>query len=201
MTNRAQSVQSRSPVALILAGGGSKRFGSNKLVVETGGKTILQHAVEAASGVVPELYLSVGAAGHSILAAASVDLPVVYDEIPDIGPLGGLHAAFSKLDAEWILLVAGDMPRVTAPTLQTIVAARATYLDAVIAKDPDGRVHPLLGCYRSSVQAHVVDQINRKNYSMKGLISRLKRVRYITFPLDVVQNVNRPDDLRATFLK
>lgn len=210
--------KSRGTAAIVLAGGLSRRFGSDKLSTEIDGVAMLHRVVEAAKGAVSEVYISVGSGDGSRPPDRSQDsspdsstgrsfgvsndlveaagLPVLRDEIAGVGPIGGLYTAFRQVEVEWVLVVAGDMPFLTPGCLLELMAEASQDVDAVVARGPDGRIHPLLACYRSSILPTIERCLKGRSFAMKTLISNLRRVRYVTFQDDTLRNVNRPKDLR-----
>lgn len=95
--------------AYILAGGKSTRFGSDKARARVDGLTLLEHAVASVAGAASSI--TVVAASHG--AYDDLGYRTIGDLEPDLGPLGGLHAAL--LDAvavdrreHWVLVTACD---------------------------------------------------------------------------------------------
>ncbi len=74
----------------------------------------------------------------------------VPDVVPDRGAPGGVQAALAHAHTVWVLVVAADMPFVTAAVVERLVAERSEGVDAV-GFDVDGRLEPLLACYRSAL--------------------------------------------------
>src|SRR3954467_10230423 len=101
-----------SCAGFVLAGGKRSRLGVEKAFLEFGGANLLDHAIkvlgEACSEVSivgdPEKFGSYG--------------PVVADVYRDCGPLGGIHAALSKSKTDLNLMMAVDMPFVSAELLR-----------------------------------------------------------------------------------
>lgn len=71
-------------LGVIVAGGGSRRFGSDKADAAWRGHALLEHAVQALRPQVDELVVS----GHDFPG-----LPRIEDRPPGVGPIGGLAAA------------------------------------------------------------------------------------------------------------
>lgn len=109
--------------AIVLAGGGSRRFGADKLAVPLAdGRSVLAHAVASVEPIVGELVIVVGPGG-----SRPDDLPdravIVHDPETDGGPLLGLAAGLEAARAEVILLIGGDMPELDPGVLRLLVAA------------------------------------------------------------------------------
>jgi molybdopterin-guanine dinucleotide biosynthesis protein A len=78
---------------------------------------------------------------------ATANLRVVADVYPQWGALGGLHAALSACKHDWAIVVACDLPFVTAE-LFSFLANRRMAHDAVVPVQQDGRPQPLAALYR-----------------------------------------------------
>jgi len=74
----------------------------------------------------------------------------VPDVVPDRGAPGGVQAALAHAHTVWVLVVAVDMPFVTAPVVERLLSERSEAVDAV-GFEMDGRLEPLLACYRSAL--------------------------------------------------
>lgn len=116
--------------ALVLAAGQSRRMGeTNKLLSELDGKPLVLHAVDAAlaSRAAPVLVVT----GHDPdrLRQALADRPVRIVHNPDYaeGLSTSLRAGLAALpdDAAAALICLGDMPRLTGPALDRLIAAFA----------------------------------------------------------------------------
>jgi molybdenum cofactor guanylyltransferase len=113
-------------VAIVLAGGASSRFGSDKLAADLGGRSLLHHALEA-----------VGSASGSIVVVVAPDAPeprlppalagrvrVARDQVAHAGPLAGLAAGLAAIRDEppgIALVVGGDMPGLVPGVLRLLV--------------------------------------------------------------------------------
>lgn len=79
-------------------------------------------------------------------------LPVVPDVYAQWGALGGLHTAVMACRREWAIVVACDLPFVTAELLFQLASLRENY-DAVVPIQEDGRLQPLCAFYRAETCA------------------------------------------------
>lgn len=125
-TLRARRVNGGATCAgLLLTGGSSRRMGTDKATLDVGGERLVDRAVRVLCAVCdPVLEVGPGVSG----------LRVVREDPPGAGPLAALVAGAAALQVEHVLLLAVDLPFVSAPLL------------ALIADWPgDGAVVPVVG--------------------------------------------------------
>lgn len=142
------SAPARRVAGVILAAGSGSRFGAQKLVVPVRGKTLLQHALDAAiASALDPLVLVVGADADAVLAAsrpgrASVVRNLAYAS----GMASSLRAGIAAVgDADAAVVILGDMPGVTASLLDLLVERqRATGASAVVSASRGRRTPPAL---------------------------------------------------------
>ena len=126
--------------AAILGGGRATRFGGrDKSALVVGGRSILERQIAELSQLTTDILL-VG--GHAV----DRRLRAVPDRVPGRGPLGGLHAALTDAKWETTVVIACDMPYITAPLL-AYLAALAREADAAVPRTARG-YHPLCAAYR-----------------------------------------------------
>jgi len=126
--------------AFILTGGTSSRMGTDKSQLLIEGQTFTARIAET----LMKLTGSVTLVGRD----ADSGLPSVADVYPQWGALGGLHAALSACKREWAIVVACDLPFVTAELFSFLAEKRLDH-DAVVPVQDDGRPQPLAALYRS----------------------------------------------------
>lgn len=151
--------------AAILAGGKASRFGGQDkgaLVVE--GQTILERQLSALSLAATEI-LIVGA------GTPRDGVRVVSDFVPGCGPLGGLHTALSEAACEVVVVVACDMPYVTAPLLAHL-AHLADEAEAVVPMTEHG-YHPLCAAYTRACLGHIAGRLASGRLKMMEALTDL----------------------------
>ena len=119
----------------------------------------------------------------------------VVDRVEDAGPLAGLHAGLAVAETPWLLVVACDMPFITPAVVRALLAARGPNTEAVVARTPDGRYHPLCACYHQKMLPTVEAHLAAGTLAMHTLLDRLKNVCYVDLPAGPLRNVNRVSDL------
>ena len=122
---------------IVLAGGGSTRFGSDKLLVPYRGTPLLHRAIDRVGEVSDDVIvvMSPAAADPAVPRGARV----VRDERRR-RPLAGLHAGLlAAVRSDLAVVVAGDMPDLQASVLRALVEALRAGGDAAALATNDGR--------------------------------------------------------------
>jgi len=145
---------------LVLTGGRGVRMGADKAAVDFAGSTLLRRAVAQMRGVTPHVYVSSRADQEGTDIRAPYEL--IADQAVGIGPAAGLLAAHSlRPGAAWLVL-AVDMPLVTATELAKLVRGRDAAVAATAWRSPDdGKPEPLCAIYEpatlAALAAHIDD--------------------------------------------
>jgi molybdopterin-guanine dinucleotide biosynthesis protein A len=168
-------------------------MGSNKALLRCSGTTLVQHV----SNQVRKAAGSAGVVGQSEYLA-ELELDVFEDLFPGEGPLGGIITSLTYSTAEWNLIVACDMPAVTADQLsQLLNTARGLDCDAAIPISDDGQAHPLCGVYHRRALPRLRAAWATGTRSVVAAL-RTIRTEYVPFPDTVgLMNVNTPADWDA----
>jgi molybdopterin-guanine dinucleotide biosynthesis protein A len=131
--------------AIVLAGGRSSRFGRDKLAERIGGRTLLEHAIEAVGPIASETIVVLGAGDRRDMPRG---VTVVRDALPFEGPLAGLLTGLGAATQAAALLVAGDMPTMVTFVLSALIdSLENPKFDAVLLDD-GGRGRPLPAAIR-----------------------------------------------------
>ncbi len=178
--------------AVILAGGESIRMGSNKALLEVGGRFLIRRVLDSVRSLAGLIVVSANdSASYEFLG-----LPVVADILKGHGPLAGLHAVMTRFPAALYLLLACDMPNLSEALLRRLLVA-ADGFDAVVPRTPDGGKHPLCAVYRRSCLPVIETKLHAGvNKVTDIVVSPPLRVRWLedVTEWDVV-NLNSPGDL------
>lgn len=140
-------------MGFVLAGGKSSRMGTNmganidKAFLEFGGQTLLDRALNVLGTVCDRVAIVGDPAKFANCGSAKCE-SVVADIFSGCGPLGGIHAALMHSPAELNLMLAVDMPFVSAELLALLFAA-AENTNAVITVPRTSKgFQPLCAVYR-----------------------------------------------------
>ncbi|HEX6399302.1 MAG TPA: molybdenum cofactor guanylyltransferase [Actinomycetota bacterium] len=129
--------RSRADVtAVVLAGGASRRFGSDKLSADLGGRPLLHHPIERLLDVCEEVVvvLSPGGEEPSVPAGSVV---FARDGTDHEGPLAGLVAGLASVGSERAVVAGGDMPGIEPEVVRELLRA-SEETGAVVAILSDG---------------------------------------------------------------
>lgn len=193
------------PSAAILAGGRATRFGGlDKGAVIVQGRSILDRQLTALTQVTDDI-LYVGAKPPAEYRRLLREVP---DRLPGLGPLGGLDAALAAARDDTVLVVAGDMPFLTAAFLEYLARMAGDAgsmgnpgsIDAAVPRTALG-THPLAAAYRRACQPRVRARLAAGELAMRGLLEELQvleighdAIARFGDPGRLLANVNTPAD-------
>lgn len=180
--------------AAILIGGKATRFdGRDKSALLVEGRTILSRQIEALSGVAPGVNIDVMLVGGDRRHSAPASVRSVADIVPGCGPLGGLHAALSSAEHGVMLMLACDMPFVSAPLLRHLLSLASEGADVVVPQTERG-YHPLCAVYTRACLEPAARRLARGELRLAALFDGV-RVRVVT--ADALAAFGDPDRLLA----
>lgn len=151
--------------AAIIAGGKSRRFGSDKALFEYKGKPLLQWVVDSFEES-DDLFI---VANKSY---PEFSLPLYGDVLEPNGPLVGIYTALQYAKYEWLGVAACDMPFLSKDYWQLLLSEREDS-QAVIIKSERG-LQPLAALYHSSISEAIKKQIAQKKYSVQDMLAQAK---------------------------
>ncbi|MEP6919107.1 MAG: molybdenum cofactor guanylyltransferase [Acidobacteriota bacterium] len=181
--------------AAILAGGQARRLGGvNKGTLAIGDSPIVDRQLEALRQVASTVFV-VGAAAPAWSARR---LDVVPDDLPGAGALGGIYTAIQRSPCARTLVVACDLPFLSAAFLQRMADERDA--DLVIPRSARG-YEPLCAVYSRACAADIHARISRGAFKASVLP---RGVRVVELGPDIIAtydpeglifvNVNTPHD-------
>lgn len=182
---------------VILAGGQSSRFGSNKALALWRGKLLIQHVRDSLSSVFDDILLSTNSPDQYVF----LKMPTVIDRYPNMGPLAGIHAALYHTSKPWIFVVGCDMPAITPDLISFLSSYVQDEFEAVLPWLKTGP-EPLCGLYHKTVLAKIEMQLANRKSQVKELIEKLsvrkveeEELRTVSGRVGVFININRTKDL------
>ena len=156
---------------IILAGGKSSRFGSNKALSRIDGDRLIERLCRTVGSVTGRMMLIT----HTPEDYAFLELESRKDLVPRCGPIGGIYTALRTAQTPLCLCVACDMPFVSPEFLEYMVERSAGY-DVVVPVN-DGRVEPLCAVYRETCVPAIEDRIHARRYKIAGFFDEVRVLR------------------------
>jgi molybdopterin-guanine dinucleotide biosynthesis protein A len=145
---------------LLLAGGHSRRMQRDKATLEYEGQSQLERAMELLTPWVERAFVSIRPDQRSDPHRAAFD-PIA-DLVPDLGPVGGIHAALHAYPDQGWLVLACDLPFLRADTVRYLVEHREpARLATAYRSNFNGKPEPLCSIYepasRQSIDAWIAE--------------------------------------------
>ncbi len=183
---------------IILAGGRSSRLGKDKGLCAFKGKSLVSYAIDILKPLCGELIIS---ANHFPEKYAEFGLPVVADEVKDIGPLGGLHACLKKSTTQHNLILSCDTPFVNTAIFNLLLKNIENF-QVVCPSHETFLLEPLSAYYNTNILGELEEAIRHKEFKVMRFF---KRVRFKSVNIDnrmpffndyLFLNLNTPEDLK-----
>ena len=168
--------------AIVLAGGRSSRFGSDKLEAELDGASLLSSTIAAVEPIADVVIVAGPALPNGLQRGGERPATLVHDREPFGGPMAALANVLERGIPDPVtslaLVVGGDMPRLVPEVLTAMLDRLAAdlELDAVILQAPGSprrqvlpialREHAAVGAARAALDAG--------DRSLRGFVDRLR---------------------------
>ncbi len=139
--------------AIVLAGGGSRRMGTDKSMLPVGGRPLIEGICRQLRDSFDQVLISANDADK----LAFLGLAIIPDRVPGQGPLMGIASALEASVHELNFVVACDIPHVELRYVRRMLAeATTTGADILVPITGEQRYEPLFAVYRKSA----LDAIN-----------------------------------------
>jgi molybdopterin-guanine dinucleotide biosynthesis protein A len=165
-------------------------MGTAKALLPFRGRTVIEHVaaqVLAAAGNVtivgrPELYAGLG-------------FDAIADEQPGHGPLGGLVTALGSAATDWSLVVACDLPRITAAFLGELIdAARSSPGASCVVATGERGIEPLCAVWHTRAIPQLRCALESRRLKMKEAVELVKARAWPVSDPRILCNINAPED-------
>jgi molybdopterin-guanine dinucleotide biosynthesis protein A len=187
---------------IVLAGGQSRRLRINKIHLTLGsGKTLVRRVYDLVSSICDETLV----AGGRVISDPLPGARWVADPLPGFGALGGLYAGLRSATYEYSLVVAADMPFLSAPLIRYMLSIPRTY--DVLLPSFEGFAEPLHAIYNKRCIEPIEMLISKGNrrildfYPM-AQVRKMGKAECISFDPDLRSffNINTPSQLAEAWV-
>ncbi len=181
----------------VLAGGRSRRMGTDKAFLQLDGRTLLVRVLDLLRALTPQVGIVGPAAKFTAYGL------VIEDVYAGRGPLAGIHAALTSSTTELNLIMAVDLPLISESLLRFLVEqARAS--DAVVTVPRiAGGYQPLCAVYRRAFAPLALAALESGKNKIDALfapattrILEESELNRFAFGAAMFENLNTPEDLR-----
>lgn len=187
--------------AIILAGGKSSRFGSNKAMYKIEQKPMLENIVEKLETFFNRIYIIGNKKQEFKVIKGQVEY--LTDIIPNKGPLGGLYTGLSESNSQFNYLQACDMPFICEDYLNFMkdyIKEDSKYEAYIPVKD--GYLEPFVGIYSKNIREEILKLIERDQLNFDYLFNEIntkkipeEEIEKVADPERIFFNINRKKDL------
>lgn len=179
---------------VVLCGGRSRRFGTNKAFAAYEG----EHFLERILAVMRRVFRQVLIVANEPERFDGFSAPVVRDILSYQGPAGGIVTALHHVRTPGIFVVACDMPLLTDAVILYLLNEDDG--SPLVAYCCENGVEPLCAIYRLPLLSLLVDRIASSRRDLRSLSASHCRARAIELPpvhRQALRNVNTQKDYEA----
>jgi molybdopterin-guanine dinucleotide biosynthesis protein A len=184
---------SGSVTVIVLAGGTSRRFGSDKLAaLLPDGVSVLDHCL---LGMPSSWAVVVVGPSRVVPSAVAGRVRFVRESPAGGGPLAGVSAGLALVSGEVVCVAPGDAPR-AGSVLPALVAALEgdSSVGAAVLSDGEGQANPLLAAYRVTAVKDAMPS-SPANLPARKLLS----LAHVLVQSEVeVADIDTPEDLEGS---
>jgi len=181
---------------VILAGGKSSRYGTNKALAKINGIPLIENVIRVMGSLFKDLVLITNTPDEY----AYLELPMYEDLIKGLGPIGGIYTALNSITNDAGFFVACDMPFLNPDLIRHLVGIRGDF--DVVVPEISGKMETLHALYAGRCIPAVRKLIDVHEYQTIRIFPEVS-VRYLKEneirrfdpELRSFFNINRPEEL------
>jgi molybdopterin-guanine dinucleotide biosynthesis protein A len=163
--------------SFILAGGASTRMGRDKALLELAGETLLARTLHLLDRCRLQATI-VGDPGR--FAGLASRAPIIPDDAPGLGPLGGIATALRHTRKPWNLIVGCDLPFLTDDWIRYLIGrATRAHKDAesrfdIVIPQNQGGPEPLCAMYHQRCVVAISEALSRGTRKVTAAFAGLR---------------------------
>lgn len=166
-------------------------MGITKALLPLGGSTVIGHVLTPLRKITQDIWIITNA----LEEFRPIGLPIAADLRPGCGALGGIYTGLSVVEAEYALVLACDMPFVSADFLGMLADKRDGW-DVVIPRVAAG-YEPLCAIYSQACLTPICEQLDQHRFKISELLNRVRtnvvderEIRRLGFDGQMFYNIN-----------
>ena len=178
---------------IILAGGKSKRMGTDKAFIKLNGKTLLKHSIELIKPFCNSLLISSNNPDHE-----KFGYKIIPDKFPNCGPIGGIYSCLKKSEPDWSFVISVDSAFVEPEFIKFLIS-EINEFEAVVPIHTKGK-EPLIALYHKNCLVEIEKMIQSGDFKMHNLLNVIETKfvdaqNWVDKYPQLFRNLNRPEDL------
>jgi molybdopterin-guanine dinucleotide biosynthesis protein A len=151
---------------IILAGGQSKRMGTDKGLIGLSGKPLISYAIDTLSGICGEILISANDDAYN-----SFGLKVVPDLMTGQGPMGGIYSCMKAVKTKYVIVLSCDMPFVDKQIIDLLLTGKNHY--QAVLPGHKGFMQPVCALYNSEILPIIEHHLFSGKLKLAGFIEML----------------------------
>lgn len=179
---------------ILLAGGKSSRMGKDKGLMEFKGKFLAEYALDLLRSHCSEVLIS-----SENSAYEQFSIPLVPDDYPDKGPMGGIYSAMKQSAHDWCLVLACDLPYINTKLIRALLAETVSGYSCIVPVH-DELTEPLAALYHKRMLPDLKKALEENRPSLFRLIRSSPALcldvnHLLDETPELFDNLNCPEDL------
>lgn len=192
-------MDTKSITCAILAGGKSRRFGKNKLLLEYKGKSFLQLTINKLSEISKEIII----AGRNFeeIQACMYKYKCFKDDYNLKASIVGIHTALKYSNNDMVLVVAADLPLLKSEVLKLLVSKYISCNCEAVIPIVRGFIEPLVALYSRKTLNIIEENIENNKLKISDFIKKIdiyklseKEIKVVDPELVSFFNINTKED-------
>ncbi len=153
---------------IILAGGKSRRMGTEKGLLKLGDKHMVEFAIEVLRKVCDQILIIENSNAYHFLG-----YPVFPDIFPNSGPMGGIYTGLVNSKNNLNLVLSCDMPFIKPELLADLIKNSETK-DIVVPWHGGHKFEPMCALYHKNAKAVFLKFMQENNFKIPDTFEQLK---------------------------
>jgi len=168
--------------AIILSGGKSSRFGTDKGLFLFKNKPLIQYSIDICKMYTDDIIIISQNEEYK-----QFNYPIFSDIYAERGPMGGIHSGLSHTKNEVNLIISSDTPFIDKKLIDLLLSNYHKE-DVVIPQSSDGRYQTLIGIYHKRICSHFEQELLNNHLKMIHLIKQLNHQVIPVLDKDIMKN-------------
>jgi molybdenum cofactor guanylyltransferase len=191
----------RQVAGFILAGGASSRMGRDKGLLNFGGVPLIVHTAQLLEPLVAEVTVVGSPSRYAQFGLRTIGDDARGQDGTGCGPLAGIATALAATRAQWNLIIACDLPYLSAEWLEWLLSRTLRSRAGAIVPRTERSIEPLAAVYRRECGEQVTAALARGVRKVSEAIAELRvdfveprQWRRIDRSEMILRNMNAPED-------